>query len=96
MDQVANGGLPLPEKNKAGVSPMDVVVDDAARKKLLLEPKPNCPDREAAISMLPPLMDRLSCDSCDKDIKYVSVWACRALRWWVRTTASSSSIDRRI
>ncbi|CAN0373488.1 unnamed protein product [Pylaiella littoralis] len=76
MDQVANGGLPLPEKNKAGVSPMDVVVDDAARKKLLLEPKPNCPDREAAISMLPPLMDRLSCDSCDKDIKYLCYIRC--------------------
>ncbi len=32
-----------------------------------------CPDRAAAISMLPLADDRISCDSCDKDIKYVSL-----------------------
>jgi len=35
-----------------------------------------CPDRAAAISMLPLADDRISCDSCDKDIKYVS-WTTR-------------------
>ena len=44
----------------------------------------SCPDRAAAISMLPLPDDRISCDSCDKDIKHVSGpgggGACRGLR----------------
>lgn len=77
MAQVGKGGLPPQEAGKAGVStPMQLGLDSVYQKKLLLQPKPPCPDRAAAISMLPPLMDRLSCDSCDKDIKNVSVCVC--------------------
>lgn len=65
-----------------GLDAMEVVVSDEGTPK----PQPRqaagggttsmvlncCPDRAAAISMLPLADDRISCDSCDKDIKYVS------------------------
>lgn len=71
-----------------GASAMEV---DSAQQKL---PEPAglaCrPDREAAISMLPPLVDRLSCDSCDKDIKYVSAY--NRVRWFVRRAEQAGRV----
>lgn len=83
MAQANGGSVPITE----GEGGVGVVVSEQQQQQ---QHQQTCPHREAAISMLPQAdpTDGMSCDSCNKDIKFVStqgVWCTKGRFEYVGT-----------